>query len=260
MTPSGKDPWVVYHFDTSADTEHTVHFLYLKLKDLPTDGSKLTIPVYYLSKDHPVADKVFSNIYYMSADYPELCIMLPDGTDGIRLGVPDDQPQVTFRNVQVLTTDSLSSAFSTLKNDSKSVRNSSYNERTDTYRAEIDADQSSMLCVPLFITRNWSATVNGSPVRIHNINGGLIGIPVKQGTNRVMLHYAVPHMKLGVGISAASLIVYIAAWCYVLQRNRKKSKRQNKVMQLCSPERHISRQSIISEVLLRFNSEEQLVF
>lgn len=230
MSPQGTDPWIIYHFDTSADKTDTVHFLYLKLKEMPSEGKTLQFPIYYLSEKHPVADKVFSDILYLSADYPELCIMLPDGTNGIRLGIPAEESQVVFDKMEILTTDSLSSAFGKLRNDSKAVQNISYQERTDTYTAQVNSKEDAMFCVPIFITKNWSATINGKPAALHNINGGLIGIPVQSGSNHIVLRYRVPHLKAAAGVSAAGLVLYVFAWVIVLRRNRKR--RRNTVREL----------------------------
>jgi uncharacterized membrane protein YfhO len=55
----------------------------------------------------------------------------------------------------------------------------------------------------------WSATVNGRPVQIEKANIAFIGIPIDAGENEITLRYFPPWFKLGLIVSAFSLLIII---------------------------------------------------
>ena len=73
----------------------------------------------------------------------------------------------------------------------------------------------SMLCVPILFTGRWSAAVNGKPVQVLNINGGLCGIPLEKGENEVVMTYSLPFFGVSVMVSlitAAALLAALILW------------------------------------------------
>ena len=72
-----------------------------------------------------------------------------------------------------------------------------------------------MLCVPILFTGRWSAAVNGKPVQVLNINGGLCGIPLEKGENEVVMTYSLPFFGVSVMVSliaAAALLAALILW------------------------------------------------
>ena len=63
-----------------------------------------------------------------------------------------------------------------------------------------------VLCVPLLYSENWKAYVNGNKADLMNINGGMLGVTLEKGENRVMIRYAVPYFKVGMYVSLAALV------------------------------------------------------
>lgn len=56
----------------------------------------------------------------------------------------------------------------------------------------------------------WQATVNGKRVNVTRVLGGLMAVvPLQSGSNQVTLTYHVPGGRLGVGLSAVSLVAFI---------------------------------------------------
>lgn len=84
--------------------------------------------------------------------------------------------------------------------------------------------QRNLLYVAIPKTPGWSATVNGKPVAIKSAMHaqsvipvvknypGMIGVPIKPGTNHVTLVYKTPGLKLGAVISLVSLLLFGALW------------------------------------------------
>lgn len=83
-----------------------------------------------------------------------------------------------------------------------------------TYSAKVTAKKSGMLCIPLLYSDNWTARVNGVKTGVENINGGLVGIPLSEGTSEVALVWQIPYFGFSVifsGIAfAAAIVLFIA--------------------------------------------------
>jgi uncharacterized membrane protein YfhO len=210
-------PYVYYTFDTSKDTEETSRFLSFRLDD-PGD-SAVTISLYFLSEKHPEPGEDYHRIIFMNQDFPEVLLLLPEGTTGVRFDMPHERPSIRYSNLSIYTANNLSAEFDRLLSSSKTVRDIAFDERTDTYRAAVNAGEGSMLCVPIFYHPNWTAYVNGKKTAPLNINGGLIGIPLSKGTSSVRLVYRIPHLKTAVFLSGAAWLIYLAAWILAIRRS-----------------------------------------
>ncbi len=64
----------------------------------------------------------------------------------------------------------------------------------------------------------WSAYVNGEKAEIVSFANGLIRVPLKNGTNRVVLKYRTPGLVSGITISILAIAVTIA--CGIYERRR----------------------------------------
>ena len=72
-----------------------------------------------------------------------------------------------------------------------------------------DTDRFVVFSVPY--ESGWSATVNGQPVEIEKVNGGVMGIKVPAGNCEIKFDYVTPGLKAGIVctvISAVALIAY----------------------------------------------------
>lgn len=221
MSHGEGDPYVYYTFDTSKDTDQTARFLSFRLEDQLTEktGLDFDFAIYFLSKEHPDPIDDYAKIIKVSKTYPEVLLLLPEGTTGIRFGMPRNRSEVHYSNLSVYTVNRLSSDFDQLKSFSEAVTDIAFDERTDTYRAAVNAGEASMLCVPIFYHPNWTAYVNGKKTAPLNINGGLIGIPLSKGTSSVRLVYRIPHLKTAVFLSGAAWLIYLAAWILAIRRS-----------------------------------------
>ncbi|AYM03819.1 hypothetical protein D8911_12815 [Levilactobacillus brevis] len=68
------------------------------------------------------------------------------------------------------------------------------------------SQQKSELFLSIPYDTGWQATVNGKRVQPHRLLNGLMGLPIQAGNNQVTLTYRVPGGRLGLGVSAMSLI------------------------------------------------------
>ena len=78
-----------------------------------------------------------------------------------------------------------------------------------------------MLCVPLLYSKNWSAEVNGKEADVLNINGGLIGVTLENGENKVEIRYEVPYFRIAVYISLVSLAVVLLLFIIPFPKKRR---------------------------------------
>ena len=68
--------------------------------------------------------------------------------------------------------------------------------------------------------KGFTATVNGAETDIIKVNNGLIGVVLPRGDCNVQLTYFPQGLKVGMAVSAASLVMYVA---YMLFNRRKKN-------------------------------------
>ena len=55
----------------------------------------------------------------------------------------------------------------------------------------------------------WSATVNGTPVEIENVSGGMMAVRVPAGESEIRFDYETPGLKTGLVITFGALILWI---------------------------------------------------
>lgn len=82
----------------------------------------------------------------------------------------------------------------------------------------VSADGSVALVISEVWAPGWRATVDGEDVPVLRVDGTLIGVPIQNGDHLVELRYAVPGLRIGLAISALSVVVAAAA--LILARHR----------------------------------------
>ena len=92
--------------------------------------------------------------------------------------------------------------------------------------AKIDLDRERLVFFSVQFDRGWSATVNGSPAHLYNVNLGMMGlrVPAGEGTE-IVLTYFPRGLREGIGASLVGVLV-LAGYCAIARRQQKK--RQNK--------------------------------
>ncbi len=212
------DAATMYFSFDAALGEQTLQSVHFKLQ--PTNGqTRAHFVLYPLTKKEPLAREEYSKQIELNLTYPEADILLPDETIGLRLDVKD--PSVTLADFSLLTCDGVEDALTALADtpiEKIQFENS-------TYTAEVNAADGGMLCVPLIYSPEWNAEVNGTPVETHNINGGLVGIPLENGTSKITIRYVIPHFTIGCVISGIAWILYLGLWIVSGPVTRKRRQR-----------------------------------
>ena len=219
--PAGEFSAVDLAFPEEEDSGGLVHNLHIAMDPAALSTSVEPFQVFFLSRDVPVARGDFWQYFYISREYPEISITLPDGVTGVEIrpaGVSTSHMEFTH-----IALDTFSDLGEDLQNLKKTnIKNISFAE--STYRADIsvEADEGGMLCIPLLYSENWTASVDGKASDVCSINGGLMGLPLEKGKHSVMLTSRVPHLMAGAAVSAASLLVYLGLWFIESAREKKK--------------------------------------
>ena len=84
-------------------------------------------------------------------------------------------------------------------------------DQSETLIVDVNATEPGALVLTDQYYPGWTATVNGSPVRITRTNYAFRLVPVPAGKSRVVFRYWPQGLTLGVLISAASILVVALA-------------------------------------------------
>ena len=88
-----------------------------------------------------------------------------------------------------------------------------------------DAARDETVLVSVPYERGWSATVNGHPVEIEELVGGVLGVDVDAGENAIELRYTPYGLYPSLAISIASLAAF-CAWRAILKRRGRTEDKQ----------------------------------
>lgn len=75
------------------------------------------------------------------------------------------------------------------------------------FSSEITVDKPAMLFFSVPYDNGWSATVNGTPVKIEKANGGFMMIPIVEGKSEIRFDYETPWLAEGIKISLTALVL-----------------------------------------------------
>ncbi len=81
----------------------------------------------------------------------------------------------------------------------------SINKKGFTAMSDYDSEKLVVFSVPW--CKGWSATVNGSPVEVDKINGGLCGIRVPEGVCEISFEYETPGLKYGIIATVTGIVL-----------------------------------------------------
>ena len=202
FSPTGGDPYLYY--DIGKAKTGTVRMLYMHLKSTNFNHVR-HMQIFYMSSPDEDPDPADSMLFFLGRGYPEVCLILPDDAERIRLDFPEDYLDTSLTDLSLIEGTGLEKLFDGLAQTD--ITKASM--QGGTYSARIKTEKSGMLCIPLLYSDNWTAEVNGEKQSPENINGGLVGIPLSKGTSDVVLTWHVPYLLFGLIISAAALIIWL---------------------------------------------------
>lgn len=100
------------------------------------------------------------------------------------------------------------------------VQQFSINKKGFTAMSSYDEEKLVVFSVPW--CKGWSATVNGEPVEIDKINGGLCGIRVPEGICEISFTYETPGLKYGVIASIVGILLLAAYFVFFVIYKRER--------------------------------------
>lgn len=116
--------------------------------------------------------------------------------------VGGEEPVSGYVHAAVLNEKALESCISHM-----SLKPGEFREYTETHIVcDTKTCKGEILFTSIPYEKGWKATVNGKPVDIFPVGGGLIGIPLADGVNTVELNYSVRGMTAGIIISLLSIV------------------------------------------------------
>ena len=81
------------------------------------------------------------------------------------------------------------------------------------FTAHYTSDKERLVFFSVPYESGWTATVNGEPVDIENVNIGFMAVKVPAGTSEIQFHYQTPGLKLGAIVTGCAVPLLVA---YVL--------------------------------------------
>ena len=87
------------------------------------------------------------------------------------------------------------------------------------FTAVSNYDSEKLVCFSVPWCKGWSATVNGEPVEVDKINGGLCAIRVPEGIGEISFTYETPGLRYGIMASIAGIVLLgIYMLCFKIAR------------------------------------------
>ena len=206
---SGGDPYVVAQIPKAGEGE--VRFLRLR-SGLNAENGRERYLLFLTSDAYPNFGLDYMYTVNFTETYPENTVLLPSDVTGLRFDVEDGLAESLLTEAVIETVPAGEDFAALAASDVTGARFDG-----NTYTASVSCPESEgMFCVPVPWSANWTASVNGASSPVENINGGLIGIPVGQGTSDVVLTYRTPNLDKGLIVSIAGaalfLLIYFLGW------------------------------------------------
>ena len=79
------------------------------------------------------------------------------------------------------------------------------------FHAEISTEKSTLVFFSVPAEGGWSATVNGQPVTVEQVNVGFMAVQVPAGESKIVFTYKTPWLSEGILFSLFSLLLFVAA-------------------------------------------------
>ena len=208
LTPTGADPFISLDLP-DYDTDKA-----LCLSLSTSEESSVSLQIFMATADSPNYSAETCKDYTLTSDSGELMMVLPENLTNLRIDTTPGQT-VTFDIASLFVIDPSADFADLAASDVKNITWESQGIQA-SWSADVTAEEGNMLCLPLSYSANWTAEIDGEKTSVKNINGGLMGVYLKEGTHQVTLTYTVPHFTLCLILSligcAVFLLLLLLAW------------------------------------------------
>ncbi len=206
LTTQGEGGYLIFSSEKK-EGESVLQYFHAAL-DPEYQDQTVTMTIYPLTESESAAKEAYAEFVTLNQDYPEANLMLPDDLIGLRIDITTSPTVLSA--FELITCPGIQSSLQGLADTD--ITDISFED--STYSAHVSSEDGGMLCVPLIYDDEWQAEVNGEPVRVHNINGGLVGIPLDGGDADITIRYRIRGFDICKVISLLALIVYLALWIF----------------------------------------------
>lgn len=180
--------WALYVDDYYANNMlGTKYYIVYKDEELPENGDyEYAYNFGYL--------KVYKNLNYKGFGYSAKAIKYTD--DFIDTKDFDEYIMVDDKTIDI-------SKYNNLNCVKLDVTKKEYN----CFKASISLDEDNIVLIPIPNNKGWSIKVNGEKVDAISVNGGFIGLELKNGYNEIEMHFTSPYFKEGCIMSISGLAI-----------------------------------------------------
>lgn len=123
-------------------------------------------------------------------------------------------------------------------------KNTCYSFETDNlgFTAKIDTPTDELVFFSVPWEAGWTATVNGEPAIVENVNNGFMAVRVPAGDSTIRFNYMTPGLKTGFIVTIVGLILLIA-YLFIMNRVAKRHPEWR-----LAPYAHLNRESSLSRI------------
>lgn len=104
--------------------------------------------------------------------------------------------------------------------DRRTYTCSSFGYDNNGFSASITLPKENLVFFSVPYDQGWSATVNGKPARVEEVNLGFMAVECPAGTSSIRFNYTTPGLFTGIKVSAVSLVIFIAYMLIMRRRHR----------------------------------------
>jgi hypothetical protein len=101
---------------------------------------------------------------------------------------------------------------------------SSFNIDNYGYSAKIILDKPNLVFFSVPYDKGWTATVDGTPIKIEQVNVGFMAVLCPAGTSSIRFNYMTPGLFTGIEITGVSILVlvgYLLIFRYIIEPKRR---------------------------------------